>query len=123
MTQQKDKDKLVLCYVKAPWAYFTTKPLSEQWGDDWDDAPYECNAGEPYDNCFKLAYDGEFDEPCTHHFNSPHSVKRINAGAAPWLVTSKYSSGPIVCINAGSTVEDFISKIRLGGGTVFLPQD
>lgn len=21
----------------------------EQWGDDWDDTPYECNAGEVYD--------------------------------------------------------------------------
>ena len=37
----------VLCYVDAPWAYFTTRRLSEQWGDDWDDAPYEHNAGTP----------------------------------------------------------------------------
>ena len=38
----------ILCYVKGPWAYFTTQPLKKQWGDDWDDAPYEHNAGEPY---------------------------------------------------------------------------
>lgn len=25
-----------LCYVEGNFAYFTTLPLSEQWGDDWD---------------------------------------------------------------------------------------
>lgn len=52
-----------LCYVEGDWAYFTTQPLDKQWGDDWDDAPYEHNAGEPY-------------YPCWHNhpanINSPH---------------------------------------------------
>lgn len=38
----------MLCYVEDHTAYFTTQELSEQWGDDWDDAPYEHNAGRPY---------------------------------------------------------------------------
>lgn len=37
-----------LCYIDGHQAYFTTWPLDRQWGDDWDDAPYEHNAGEPY---------------------------------------------------------------------------
>lgn len=43
-----------LCYVDLDEddevfrAYFTTLPLAKQWGDDWDDAPYESNAGPPY---------------------------------------------------------------------------
>ena len=41
----------VLCYVDGPWAWFTTQKLFDQWGDDWDDAPYECNAGDPYSYC------------------------------------------------------------------------
>lgn len=40
----------VLCYVcrhdHAAW--FTTRALGEQWGDDWNDVPYDCNAGDPY---------------------------------------------------------------------------
>ena len=32
------------------YAYFTPIELSKQWGDDFDDAPYEYNAGEPYDD-------------------------------------------------------------------------
>lgn len=41
-------DNYVLCFVKGNRAYFTRKDLDEQWGDDWDDRPYEYNAGEPY---------------------------------------------------------------------------
>ena len=41
-----------LCYVDQSWAFFTTKSLSDQWGDDWDDAPYEHNAGYPYSPCW-----------------------------------------------------------------------
>jgi hypothetical protein len=37
-----------LCYVSDGLAYFTTRPVTEQWGDDWNDAPYEHNAGLPY---------------------------------------------------------------------------
>lgn len=31
------------------YLYFTDN-MDEQWGDDWDDAPYEYNAGAPYEN-------------------------------------------------------------------------
>lgn len=27
----------VLCYVSDQWAYFTTQPLAEQRGDNWND--------------------------------------------------------------------------------------
>jgi hypothetical protein len=47
-----DADKHVLCYVSGPWAYFTSRPLSQQWGDDWNDAPYEHNAERPYEPCW-----------------------------------------------------------------------
>jgi hypothetical protein len=42
----------VLCYVKESSAWFTTRPLGEQRGDDWEDAPYEHNASEPYGPCW-----------------------------------------------------------------------
>lgn len=43
-----DINELKLCYVEGSWAYFTSQPLEEAWGDDWNDAPYEHNAGSPY---------------------------------------------------------------------------
>ena len=82
----------VLCYIEGSWAYFTTRKLSEQWGDDWDDAPYEHNAGTPNDysdhdkkdgrepwQIVKVAWDGDFEPPCEGHLNSPWSVEQINA--------------------------------------------
>lgn len=42
----------LLCYVNGSTAYFTTQELSKQWGDDWNDAPYEHNAEEPYKPCW-----------------------------------------------------------------------
>lgn len=30
--------------------FYFTDDMSKQWGDDWNDAPYECNADGPYDS-------------------------------------------------------------------------
>ena len=59
----------VLCYVEGNWAYFTTKDLDKQWGDDWDDAPYEHNAGTPYGPCWH-------NEPS--QLNSASAARGIN---------------------------------------------
>jgi hypothetical protein len=47
-----EKKDPVLCYVDGVFAYFTTQSLKKQTGDDWNDAPYEHNAGEPYGPCW-----------------------------------------------------------------------
>jgi hypothetical protein len=123
----------VLCYVAGQWAYFTTRKLSEPLGDDWNDAPYEHNAGTPYEFgdhdrkkgihpwfIIKVAWDGNFNQPHDHYHNSPWSVEQINAGAVAWLVTSKSSDNKWVTIPAGTTLDRFCELIRIGGGTVFL---
>lgn len=59
MNNNQQRDDAKLCYISGghdydkdepnEWiAFFTTKELSEQWGDDWNDSPYEHNAGWPY---------------------------------------------------------------------------
>jgi hypothetical protein len=126
----------VLCYVKGQWAYFTTQKISEQWGDDWNDAPYEYNAGTPYEyvdhdrkegrapwQIVKVAWDGDFETPRERHPSSPWSVEQINAGAAPWLRTRRWHSGEPVIIRAGTTLEHFCELIREGGGAVYLAND
>ena len=35
--------------------YMGADDCSDYWGDDWDDAPYDCNAGEVYDR-YKTGY-------------------------------------------------------------------
>ena len=39
---------LKLCYLESSVMYFTSD-IDNQWGDDWDDIPYEHNAGKPYE--------------------------------------------------------------------------
>ena len=61
------KNKYKLCYVQNNKAFFTTQNLEDQWGDDWDDIPYEHNSGYPY-------------EPCWH--NEPGCINRKYRGNA-----------------------------------------
>lgn len=127
-----------LCYVYGNTAYFTTQALSDQWGDDWDDAPYEHNAGRPYSpsiyyyadgtqkkserdwnadgspkwTILKAKFTGAFRQPCDGVINSEYSVEQINSGAVPWL------SVPFAGLYAGASLAEFREFIRRAGGTV-----
>lgn len=121
-----------LVYVSESWAYFTTRPdWQNQWGDDWNDAPYEHNAGEPYRwmpymaergiepyEIIKLAYDGPLVTPDWSQLNSPWSVQQINAGAVPWL--QPFTTSDVqVFIRAGVSVEEFQKLLAHAGGDVY----
>lgn len=105
-----------LCYADDEFAYFTTQKLEKQWGDDWDDAPYEHNAGTPYDDknsvedwkIFKVLFPSSFSTPVEYlkMLNTPFSVKQINTGVVAWLWDG-YTS-----IYAGCTYKEFIKKIK-----------
>jgi len=131
MSLLEQRDGARLCYVSGPWAYFTTKELGEQWGDDWNDVPYEHNAGIPYMwrnardkpqwHIFKLAFDSDSalpDDWCGS--NSPYSVQAINKGVVPWLRPDPYNYLGAT-IMAGTTYRDFIWAIEQSGGRVYVP--
>lgn len=129
-----------LCYISGQRAYFTTRSLDEQWGDDWDDAPYEHNAGEPYPaslhyvtfsggkrvdgsdytdgvpnwRIYYVLFATELQQPQEGHCNSPWSVADINALRVPWLA----SEDGTVAIMAGITLTDFRRAIEATGGAV-----
>lgn len=141
----------VLCYVDGPWAYFTTKPLKEQWGDDWNDAPYEHNAGSPYEPCWhrnekpcdcelcrrdyfpdgaprwrivRVAIETDLGTPADRApENGEYSVEQINSGAIPWLQTSRWSPRPGIQIWAGVGLSEFKRLVRLYGGKVYILDD
>jgi hypothetical protein len=118
----------VLCYVSGSWAYFTTQPLEKQWGDDWNDAPYEHNAGRPYEwrdyngeprwEIVDVVFEGDFKEACEGHLNSPFSVEDINAGKCPWLRAWDGS----LAIMAGTPVSQFKRLVKDSGGRVFVEE-
>lgn len=124
----------VLCYIEGNRAYFTTCPLEYQWGDDWNDAPYEHNAGTPYSwheyqleadgipqyEIEIIVWEGGFDTPQDGYTNSPFSVEMINRGDVAWLRPSKWGSTKDArSIFAGCTVSEFKRLIWLGGGDIY----
>lgn len=108
-----------LCYVDGNVLYFTDD-FEHQWGDDWDDAPYEHNAGRPYEwwgewteeenrkhgHCHLRMFgyvwgDCYIQEPSDGCYNSPYSVDDINNGAVPWLYSDEAGG-----LMAGATIEE-----------------
>jgi len=124
------KQKFRLCYVERherydqrteddePVSYgfllwFTNVPLSKQWGDDWNDAPYDCNAGGPYDITLRKDKEGTWQRtehqilcvkvsleeypiiPADYGCNSPFSVEMINQGACAWMYFGDWEKKPL----------------------------
>lgn len=66
--------------------------LTEWWGDDWNDRPYEYNAEEVYeeyvsghlDMCFP--FDDLVLEPCDGAYNSEYSKDDMRARRVPCLI-------------------------------------
>lgn len=125
-------DEPVLCYVNGQRAFFTTQPLESQWGDDWNDAPYEHNAGSPYAPSWidkrdkkplweihSVLFCSELVTPDYEAWNSPYSVQDINAGNIPWLrEADDTSAGEHIRIYAGCTLTDFRRLIVQACGCV-----
>ena len=108
------------------YAYFTPINLDKQWGDDFNDAPYEHNAGIPYDDYydennkkiefeiiripFYFNYHAKY--PCDWGgCNSPFSVQDINRGVVSWIYLSKKDEYDTLF--AGDSIEKFIKAIIL----------
>lgn len=111
-----------LCYVSGGDCYFANIEPSKVWGDDWNDAPYEHNAGTPYGDkydIFKLKIESDLIEPCEYQTNSPYSVEQINQGAVAWLRTDSWCETQFA-IQAGTTVEEFIRIVQKHGGSIFV---
>ena len=114
-----DKDEDITHYGYQ--LYFTTALMKDQWGDDWDDAPYDLNASDPYDT---HRIDGERVEhiilvlqiwvkaedwlmmPLDFSYNS-FAVSDINSGAVAWLykpAEGKSCNG--ISVHAGMTPQE-----------------
>lgn len=121
--------KFELCYIWGNKAYFTSD-WKHQWGDDWDDAPYEHNAGTPYDFYFEdkiehkielktlyFEFPNEWVKlPYDDFSNSPFSIEAINRGDIAWIRGNKFN------IRAKTTYEDFIKIVEDNDGVIYLPR-
>lgn len=139
-----EKDEYYLCYGDPDEniLYFSERHAKDNWGDDWDDAPYEHNAGTPYNE----DYDGpelgikngrgiynpidikevrfelneeiyEIRKPCYGTINSSYAVKDINNGAIAWLyIKSCIKDKESIAVNADCTLIEFTRIIKSLGG-------
>ena len=132
----KKNKEFRLCYVDNNIMYFTDN-FEFQYGDDWNDAPYEHNAGAPYEWNDKesdewnhehhrghfryIGYYSQYEylkEPCDcggyGYYGSGYSVEEINKGAVAWLYSE--TAGGLM---AGSTMDEAIewckkAKVKWG---------
>lgn len=123
-----------LCYVEGNKAWFSDN-FENQWGDDWNDRPYECNAEVPYTSWGEEIGEDEKGKPIYKEHKIKHktlyfetedwmdkrpcdigrfSVEDINKQAVAWVHTSKFN------ILAGTTIEKFIETIENNGGKIYL---
>ena len=85
--------------------------INQEVGDDWNDAPYEHNAGSPrhYSSCFNFNLHNHFPGitfPRNHDgevANSRYSIEMINGGLVPWLKFENYA------LYAGATIQEFFN--------------
>lgn len=138
----KDYNSYQLCFVEGGrWydedltLYFTEKDVKDQWGSDWDDTPYEHNAGLPYDEDTSTELGTENGRgiyakidiikvilttnsycdlitPCSGVDNSRYSVKDINSKAIPWVVI-KDSNEIKLSVFAGTTLKQFLDDVSV----------
>jgi len=124
---------LKLCFVKRNFAWFTSCPIAYQRGDDWDDAPYEFSAGDPYTfhetkdgkkqshTVVKVFWEASYITPDMLEEKSSWSAKSINRGNVPWLSASPWADQELSPIHSGTALGDFIKHIKNAGGEVYTP--
>lgn len=113
----------LLCYAFDGCMYFTNDYKIEknvkiitQTGDDWDDYPYELNAGEPYDdedkeNIQKIVYrKSEWFDNYTVS-NKESCVNDINESNGAWLTYNNSFKDNTVTLRAGDTIGEVIDKM------------
>lgn len=72
--------------------YLGTDECMDYWGDDWDDAPYEHNAGTVYARFEKghrdiaFPFDSLVLEPCDGECNSPYSKEDMKNRYTPCII-------------------------------------
>lgn len=118
-----------LCMVKDnTWAYFASVSPMEINGDDWNDAPHDCNASEPYpregQRVVKVAFESPYEMAGTQwdRLWPDLCADSINRGDAPWLYDPGYGDTypePKSTIMAGVSLQKFRKLVREAGGQVY----
>ena len=108
--------------------YLGADDCEDYWGDDWNDAPYEHNAGRVYQEYIKgyveFAFPLKCDvcEACDGYFNSPFSKEDMINRKIPCLTISTFNGTiePKIEIYFGDNIDEVSKQITELGGFKFL---
>ena len=92
----------------------------KQWGDDWNDAPYEHNAGTVYAECVErtvdiaIPFDLYVIEPSDGQLNSSWCKEDMihRKVAAFWVDTDDYSGKTLLSVSYGDDVDEVLEKVK-----------
>ena len=90
----QDNLKIIDCEEKGHVVrfYLGNKDCTDYWGDDWNDSPYDCNAGTVYDRFVIKTLDVAFPfgckvlEPCDGVLNCIYSKEDMKKRRVPCLI-------------------------------------
>lgn len=94
--------------------YLGEKGQNDYCGDDWDDAPYEHNAGKVYSEFISGYIDMAWDintivkEPCTGYCNSPYCKDDFKKRKVPVIVIHKVNAMADEKVYLGDPAEELI---------------
>lgn len=125
-----------LCYVDLEGhRLFFTDNYARQWGDDWEDRPYWCNAGEPYEVGLDGADEGTNEGRITVIFCQNHglhlplswgadmpelSVQDFKDHNIPWLHKIGDRSKGLM---PGTTLRGALQFLQGVGAEIFVPAE
>lgn len=114
-----------LCYVErvddwGTFKFYFTNNFEDQWGDDWNDRPADCNAEPPYedDNHDILSIYVEFSWMVSEIIfgGNTYSVEDMNKTEVPWLIF-KDKDYTDYKLNGGDTLKEVLNKLETCGDT------
>lgn len=109
--------------------YYGEDDCNDYWGDDWDDAPYEHNAGGVYSKYvrgfveFAFPLDFAVKEPCDGCFNSPFSKEDMKNRKIPCITIFNGNTGNTLDIYFEDNTESTFKAITEFGGVQLVSYD
>jgi len=120
--------ELIDCEIKGNLIRLYLGKNGEQWGDDWDDKPYEHNAERVSDEYVEkiadisINFEYEVIEPCDGVINSQWRREDfIKRDIYAFLIRKPFIK-KIIYIRFGDTLEDILKRLRYVAHNVYIPK-
>ncbi len=121
--------ELIDCEIKGNLIRLYLGKNGKQWGDDWDDKPYEHNAERVYDEYVEkivdvsINFECEVNEPADFADGGNSQWRRedfIKGKTYAFMITNE--NGHSIMIYFGETLENILKRISIFTHNVYIPK-